>query len=187
MMNPHRSVRLVARLSGTGGPGSASVPDLARLRPLGTLRDGPLYRQCPLYGSQRGSHQDGAELFSRSAPDRLHHGSLGDRRGCWLVDPAAANGSRHLPGPLVRGHVSGEHQRGPEASSPAWQVGNPPLAAPPDASTLHRSGFVDRPGITEVVNDATPSKNAGATSSSWHPGYHDLPGGARAYRGVQKL
>ena len=126
-------------------------------------------------------------FFSRSAPDRFYHRSPGDCRGSWLVDPAAANRCRYLPGPLVRGHVSGEYQRGPEAGPFARQVSNPSLAAPPDASPLHRSRCMDRPGITEVVNDATPSRNAGTDSSCWHPGHHDLPVDARAYSGVQKL
>ena len=55
---------------------------------------------------------------------------------------------------VFRGHVSGEHQRGPEASPPARQASNPSLAAPADASTLRCSRCMDRPGITvEMVQD----------------------------------
>src|SRR5690348_12273775 len=51
--------RLSARLSWTGCSGCAPVSYLVRFHSLGTVRDDPVYRQRPLYRSQRGSHRDG--------------------------------------------------------------------------------------------------------------------------------
>ena len=46
-------------------------------------------------------------------------------------------------------------RRRPWGRSSAWQVGNPSLAAPPDASALHRSGLVGGAG---VIGDARPTR-----------------------------